>query len=164
MKKQNLFVVLLVLCIITMAVGYSIFRINVEIDGNTAIFKDLQVNFVKIGEIEEVNSIDATAVISSDKKRVTISVPKLMTKGAYANIPITIKNVGSISAKLQSINQFGLGNNTAISVTYKGISVSDEILKPGEERTFYVKVLWARDTFNDVSNYDFVIRFNYIQA
>ena len=90
MKKQNLFVVLLVLCIITMAVGYSIFRTDIEVNGRTAVFEDLQVIFVKIGKIEEINSMDASAVISKDGKKVTISVPKLMVKGAYAKIPITI--------------------------------------------------------------------------
>lgn len=164
MKKQNLFVVLLVLCIITMAVGYSIFRTDIKVGGRTAVFEDLQVIFVKIGKIEEVNSMNASAVISKDGKTVTISVPKLMGKGAYARIPITIKNVGTIPAKLRSISQFGLSNDTAISVTYNGIGVTDSVLEPGDEQNFDVKVSWARDLRNHVSNYDFIIKFNYVQG
>lgn len=164
MKKQNLFVVLLVLCIITMAVGYSIFRTDIEVNGRTAVFEDLQVIFVKIGKIEEINSMDASAVISEDGKKVTISVPKLMVKGAYAKIPITIKNVGTVPAKLRSISQFGLGNNTAISVSYTGIGVTDSVLEPGDKQTFDVKVSWTRDLYNNICNYDFFIKFNYVQG
>lgn len=164
MKKQNLIIVLIVLCLITMAVGYSVFRTNVEVSGKTAAFKDLEVVFIKIGEIKQEGSIDATAFISEDKKRVTINVPKLMYKGAYADFPITIKNVGTIPARLESISQFGIANDASIDVTYNGIGITDAVLNPGDEQSFNVKVSWTRDLLGEVNNYEFIIRFNYIQG
>lgn len=164
MKKQNIFIVLLVLCLLTLTIGYSLFRTNVEVRGKTAALESLNVVFTRIGKIEEVGSQEASATISDDKKNVTINVPKLMYKGAYAEIPITIKNVGTLPARLESIVQYGIGNNSSILVTYDGIGVTDAVLNPCEERNFKVKVLWAFDLFNASSNYEFCIKFNYVQG
>ena len=91
MKKQSLFIVLIVLCIITMAVGYSIFRTNAEVSGKTASAKDFEVIFTKIGEIKREGCTKASALISEDKKTVTINFETLSYKGAYADFPITLK-------------------------------------------------------------------------
>ena len=95
MKKQNLFIVLIVLCILTLAIGYSIFKTNVEVSGKMASSKNLDVIFTKIGNIEQVGSINASAFISADSKRVTINVPNLLYKGSTnqmcINVPATIK-------------------------------------------------------------------------
>ena len=92
-----------------------------------------------------------------------IYVPNLMQKGAYAEFPVIIKNIGTLPAKLQSINQYSIGN-TLIHVNYKGISVLDEVLYPNEERTFYVNVSLLRDVNVPNVKFDFQINFNYIQA
>lgn len=164
MKKQNLFIVLVVLCMITMAVGYSIFRTNVEVRGKTAVAKNLEVVFKEVTEIKQEGSQNATATISEDKKKVTINVPKLEFKGAYADFTITIKNVGTIPARLESIIEYGIGNDASIDVSYTGIGVTDFALNPGNEQTFHVKVSWVRDLLGDVNNYEFAIRFNYVQG
>lgn len=164
MKKQNIIIVLLFFCILTSAVGYIIFKTNVEVSQKTAVAQDLNVIFKSIGDVKEVDCINSTALISKDKKDVTISVPNLLKKGAYAEFPITIKNVGTIPAKLESIYQYGLGNDAAISVKYDGIGITDNVLYPGAEKLFTVKVIWLRDSLTGKSNYEFMIRFNYIQA
>lgn len=164
MKKQNLFIVLVVLCMITMAVGYFIFRTNVEVRGKTAVAKNLEVVFKEVTEIKQEGSQNATATISEDKKKVTINVPKLEFKGAYADFTITIKNVGTIPARLESIIEYGIGNDASIDVSYTGIGVTDFALDPGNEQTFHVKVSWVRDLLGDVNNYEFAIRFNYVQG
>lgn len=166
MKKQNLFIVLIVLCILTLAIGYSIFKTNVEVSGKMASGKNLDVIFTKIGNIEQVGSINASAFISTDSKRVTINVPNLLYKGAYVIIPISLKNVGTIPARLESISEYGIGYNSPVKVTYTGIGISNEILNPGDEQNFNVKVYWARSSINELNNnkYEFVIKFNYVQA
>lgn len=164
MKKQNIIIVLIFLCALTLAVGYVVFRTNVEVNGKTAAAQNLEVIFKSVGEIKEVDCIDSTAIISEDRKNVTISVPNLMKKGAYAEFPITIKNIGTLPAKLQTISQYGVGNDASISVSYDGIGVTDATLNPGDERTFTVKVIWKRDLLAEENNYKFMIRFNYVQA
>lgn len=165
MKKQNLFIVLIVLCILTLAIGYSIFKTNVEVSGKMASSKNLDVIFTKIGNIEQVGSINASAFISVDSKRVTINVPNLLYKGSYVIVPISLKNVGTIPARLESISEYGIGYNSPVKVTYTGIGISNEILNPGDEQNFSVKVYWSRSSINELNNkYEFVIKFNYVQA
>ena len=164
MKKQYIIIVLVVLCIIVLATGYNIFRTNVDVRKNTAPAKYMDVIFSKIGVIEELNSTNASAVISRDRKNVTISAPNLMVKGAYAKFPISVKNVGSVPVKLRYINQVSYSSYNAISVTYDGIAVTDQVFYPGEEKDFTVLVKWTGELYNKQENLSFIISFNYIQV
>lgn len=164
MRKQNIFIVLTVLTILVLSIGYSIFRTNVTVKGKSATVKDFDVIFEKVGKITEDGSTDASAIIDETKKIVTISVPKLMRKGAYAIIPITIKNTGSVPAKLESIVETGLNEGGAITVSYSGIGITDAVLTPGDESNFEVKVKWENDLKDDYEEIEFFIKFNYVQG
>ena len=154
MKKQSLFIVLIVLCIITMAVGYSIFRTNIEVSGKTAEAKDLEVIFTNVGEIKQEGCTYAKAIISENKKKITISVEISNQKGSFANFPITLKNVGLIPAKLRSIRQIGT-SNFPLEVRYTGT---------GDEQEFNVIVSLNDNTIPDKDSYKFYIDFDYIQG
>ena len=164
MRKQNIFIVLMVLTILVLSIGYSIFRTNVIVKGKSAVVKDFDVVFEKVGKITEDGSMDATAKIDETKKIVTISVPKLMHRGAYAIIPITIKNTGNVPAKLESIAETGVKEGGAIDVTYSGIGITDAVLNPGDEANFEVKVAWENDLKEDYEEVEFSIKFNYVQG
>lgn len=164
MRKQNIFIVLTVLTILVLSIGYSIFRTNVTVKEKSATVKDFDVIFEKIGKITEDGSTDASAVIDETKKIVTISVPKLMRKDAYAIIPITIKNTGSVPAKLESIVENGLNEGGSITVSYSGIGITDAVLNPGDESNFEVKVKWENDLKDDYEEIEFFIKFNYVQG
>lgn len=164
MRKQNIFIVLTVLTILVLFIGYSIFRTNVTVKEKSATVKDFDVIFEKIGKITEDGSTDASAVIDETKKIVTISVPKLMRKDAYAIIPITIKNTGSVPAKLESIVENGLNEGGSITVSYSGIGITDAVLNPGDESNFEVKVKWENDLKDDYEEIEFFIKFNYVQG
>lgn len=164
MKKQNIIIVLIFLCILTLATGYVIFKTDTQVIERTAASQNLEVIFKSVGDVTEFNCLDSSAVISTDRKNVSINVPNLMTKGAYALFPITIKNIGNIPAKLQAISQYTVGTNSSVIVTYDGIGVTDAVLNSGEERTFTVKVMWKWDLITEKNNYKFMIRFNYVQA
>lgn len=132
MKKQSLLIVIVILILLGVSVGYSVVRISTNVKGKTSIVKDLDVEFESIGKLEEYGSYGATAEISDDKKTVLINVPKLSYMGAYAVVPITVKNVGQIPAKLESIYEYGTNDNEAIKITYDGIAVTDKALNPLE--------------------------------
>ncbi len=163
MKKQNIIIVIIVLLFLTMSVGYSVFRISTTVQGKAATVKNLNVEFKNIGKIEEIGSSNAFAKIAEDNKTVIINVPNLMYKGAYAVIPITVKNVGQLPAKLESINEYGTNTN-CLEVDYYGIAITDKILQPGEEETFTVKVLWKNELESNLESEQFYIKFNYIQG
>ncbi len=163
MKKQSLLIVIVILILLGVSVGYSVVRISTNVKGKTSIVKDLDVEFESIGKIEEYGSYGATAEISDDKKKVLINVPKLSYMGAYAVVPITVKNVGQIPAKLESIYEYGTNDNEAIKITYDGIAVTDKALNPLEEEKFFIKVSWENELKQDSSEIEFYIRFNYVQ-
>lgn len=163
MKKQSLLIVIVILILLGVSVGYSVVRISTNVKGKTSIVKDLDVEFESIGKIEEYGSYGATAEISDDKKTVLINVPKLSYMGAYAIVPITVKNVGQLPAKLESIYEYGTTDNEAIKITYDGIAVTDKALNPMEEEKFFIKVSWENELKQDSSEIEFYIRFNYVQ-
>ena len=163
MKKQKLIILLVVLLILTLATGYVIFRTDVNVSSKMAATESLEVIFKNVDSPIEYNSINASARISENRKVLYISVPNLMQKGAYAVFPITIKNIGTLPARLQSITQYGIGSS-AIHVSYDGIGIMDGVLYPNEEKEFTVKVLWIRELWGQNNEYDFQINFNYIQA
>ena len=163
MKKQSLLIVIVILILLGVSVGYSVVRVSTNVKGKTSIVKDLDVEFESIGKIEEYGSYGATAEISNDKKTVLINVPKLSYMGAYAVVPITVKNVGQLPAKLESIYEYGTNDNEAIKITYDGIAVTDKALNPMEEEKFFIKVSWENELKNDSNEIEFYIRFNYVQ-
>lgn len=163
MKKQSLLIVIVILILLGVSVGYSVVRISTNVKGKTSIVKDLDVEFESIGKLEEYGSYGATAEISDDKKTVLINVPKLSYMGAYAVVPITVKNVGQLPAKLESIYEYGTNDNEAIKITYDGIAVTDKALNPMEEEKFFIKVSWENELKQDSSEIEFYIRFNYVQ-
>ena len=163
MKKQSLLIVIAILILLGVSVGYSVVRISTNVKGKTSIVKDLDVEFESIGNLEEYGSYGATAEISDDKKTVLINVPKLSYMGAYAVVPITVKNVGQMPAKLESIYEYGTNDNEAIKITYDGIAVTDKALNPLEEEKFFIKVSWENELKQDSSEIEFYIRFNYVQ-
>ena len=163
MKKQSLLIVIVILILLGASVGYSVVRISTNVKGKTSIVKNLDVEFESIGKIEEYGSYGATVEISDDKKTVLINVPKLSYMGAYAVVPITVKNVGQMPAKLESIYEYGTNDNEAIKITYDGIAVTDKALNPLEEEKFFIKVSWENELKKDSSEIEFYIRFNYVQ-
>lgn len=163
MKKQSLLIVIVILILLGVSVGYSVFRVSTNVKGKTSIVKDLDVEFESIGKIEESGSYGAIAEISDDKKTVLINVPKLSYMGAYVVVPITVKNVGQIPAKLESIYEYGTNDNDAIKITYDGIAITDKALNPMEEEKFFIKVSWENELKQDFSEIEFYIRFNYVQ-
>lgn len=163
MKKQSLLIVIVILILLGVSVGYSVVRISTNVKGKASIVKDLDVEFESIGKLEEYGSYGATAEISDDKKTVLINVPKLSYMGAYAVVPITVKNVGQLPAKLESIYEYGTNDNEAIKITYDGIAVTDKALNPLEEEKFFIKVSWENELKQDSSEIEFYIRFNYVQ-
>lgn len=163
MKKQSLLIVIVILILLGFATGYSVLRVSTNVKGKAAVVKNLDVEFESIGKIEESGSYGATASISNDKKTVLINVLKLSYMGAYAIVPITVKNVGQIPAKLESIYEYGTNDNDAIKITYDGIATTDKVLNPLEEEKFFIKVSWENELKQDSSEIEFYIRFNYVQ-
>ena len=163
MRKQKILIVSLIFIILSLFIAYYIFFMNKDTDLKVASTKDLDVIFYKVGKIEEVYSTDAHATIDDSKKYIYIDVPNLCTKGAYAKIPITIKNIGTKVAALDSITEYGFDKKGPINITYEGIGVTDKPLSPNEETSFFV-VIRQEESVQEQVSVRIQIMFNYVQV
>lgn len=164
MNKPRVIIIVLIVIFISLSFGYKVIKTDSEVNNKYAQTKNIDVIVDRIGEIKEYESTDASAVILDDKKSVVISVPNLLAKGAYVKIPITIKNVGDLPAKLNSIYQNGVARNSAIKVTYTGIGIMDIELNPGDERELEIRIYWDKQDWYEIADVEFLIKFNYIQG
>lgn len=164
MKKQKLLVVLLAFIVISLFFAYYLFFVSNDAILNSAKVRDLDVIFYKVGKIEQNNSFNASATINEGNKKIFINVDKLIGKGAYVKIPVTIKNVGKATARLDSIYEYNFNKNEAISITYEGIGVTNKPLLPNEQLDFYIIISLVEDINKIDVTTNFEIRFNYIQV
>lgn len=164
MKRQSLFIVVLVLCLLTLGIGYYIFKVNVEVGQKTTSAKDIEVVFSDAKTTERYGCDMANATISQDNKRISIDVTNLEFNGAYASFLISVKNIGLLPAKLSSIEEYGIDSDAIVNVSYNGIGVTDEVINPGEERTFGINVELVKNVSNKNGSHSFLIEFNYVQG
>lgn len=160
MNKKRVLVVL-AFAIIFIFIAYYVFFLSSNPKKHIATTKDIEVLFHKIGVIKEYNSRNASAIISYDKTFVYINVPELMGVGSYAEIPITVKNVGVRTARLESITEYGFDSSSSIDVKYENLSVLNKPLAPGDETTFNVLIKQNNITENETINIK--IELNYVQ-
>lgn len=137
-KKTKVLLVGIVAFLLVMAVGYAIFSETINISGSAATTGSFDVEIIS-AEITEVGSSNATATISEDKNTLTLSAPDLKYPGASVEYTITIKNVGSLAAKLKTITKSA--DNDVIKVTYEDIAEND-VIAVKDSKTFKVTVTW----------------------
>ena len=162
MRKQNIFILCVILIILLLLIGYVIY--STDYDVKKSKVSNIDVDFIHVGKIKEVGSTGASAKISHDRNYLTINVPNLLYKGAYVVVPITIKNVGLVSAKLVWINEYGFSSNSPITVEYGGLGLYDIPLEPGDTSNMFVKITWNKDINMSEQSTNFMIRLYYEQA
>lgn len=163
MKRRKIILVILIFITLSLFIAYYIFKIDTNYE-KVAGDKSFNVIFKKIGKIKEVNSKETKAIISSNRKYIYIDVPNLLVQGAYAEIPIVVKNVGNLPAKLVSITEYGLDTDGPIGVYYEGIGVTDTPILPGKEKSFVVRIGWYRQLVGTSASTRIQINLNYIQS
>ena len=162
LSKENKIIIGIVMVVLVLSVGYAIFSESINIGGTARASGEFNIIFNSVGTIKEEGSSGATAEISSNKKSLTVNVPKLEYPSAYVEVPVVIKNVGSIKAILKGIETVGL-DTTDIKVSYSGVT-QDEELGTNEERNMKIKVTWDSASTTIVDNITFKIGLNYEQS
>lgn len=174
MKKQSIAIIAVVAFVLAVAVGYALFSETLTINGTATARGDFDVEFTSVGEIKKAGYTDEDAsgdtpteiaTISPDKNSLTIKVNKLDYPGAYVEIPVTITNKGSISAKLKEIRETGLTeSDRAIKVTYSGIAASDTPIAQNETQSMTIRVEWDSTVNTGSSDVTFTVNLNYEQV
>ncbi len=170
MKKQNLFVLCIVVFFLVLSVGYSIFSETVTINGTATAKGNFDVEFTSIGEIESVGytkkglESQKLAQISDDKNTLRIIVNSLDFPGAYVIVPVTVTNVGSIPAVLESVEENNLNVvGRAIKVSYEMPSNESNRMSTGDSYVLKIKVEWDPDVNARSENAEFNLKLNYSQ-
>lgn len=161
--KSSLIMVLLAV-VFVMAIGYAAFSQNLNITGNAQITSSWDVHIEEISVASEQNQgKNIGATVSEDKLSVNFQA-ELVVPESSVTYNITVKNGGTIDAKLDSIN-FDDSQNEAIQFSYNGIQLNDTI-ESGSTQTFTVTV-----TFNPsytqtppVTTSDLTMTLGYVQA
>ena len=164
MKKQNIAIIGVIAFVLAVAVGYALFSQTLTINGTATAKGSFDVQFATATIQKEVGSTGATATISEDKATLTVNVPKLEYPGAYVEIPVTVKNVGTIPAKLIEITETGLTTDASVKVSYTGLTeLKDQQVDQNGTQSFTIKVMWDAASNKNSENVVFNIRLNYQQ-
>lgn len=126
-----------------------------------------------VQEDDETGEKTAVAVVdkAAGSHNLTVTVNKLTYPGATITIPFRVKNIGSIDAKLVSINQTGTdGNgkaeNATMSIVYEGPATTDEVLASQAYKDGKIVITWPdTDKSNSVDEkLTFTVTLVYQQA
>lgn len=183
-KKKNYLIGGLLIAIIAMAVGYAALAQRLDITGTATIKGDVKwdVKFTNIsssfenGASNDVDESSQEILPTASGTSATFSV-NLPNPGAKATYTITIKNAGTIDAKLDSITDLTTGSSdagdtpginpqdpTQIVFTVTGIT-EGETLAAGATKDITVTAEWSGDTMpNSEVSKTAVIYLNFVQA
>lgn len=170
MKKQNnkkkvktnrYYIIALILILLVMGVGYSIFNKSLDIFGTATTSGEYDIQFSATSIKSSVGCIP-TSTISGDKNSLNISVPDLAYPGATATISVTVRNTGNIASELISVPVTG-NSDTDIVVTFPSFATGT-VLAPADTYTFDIVVTWAAASTTTNKNVSFTATLNYEQS
>ncbi|MBO5138870.1 MAG: hypothetical protein J6B89_04475 [Bacilli bacterium] len=165
-KKRNILIVALFVAIVAMSVGYAALAQVLNINGTANIAAKWNVEITDIQVKQQVGATDRVTP-SYTSKTATFDV-NLAYPGASSTYLVTVKNSGTINAKLSEITGVDAANlmdPTAVQYTVVKSDENDE-LNVGESKTFEVRVEWlSTDDGTNItaSNKTAEINFNYVQ-
>lgn len=165
-SKQNKVIVATLMFLLTLMIGYSIFGESINLLGTAKAEGNLNLIFEKVDfdNIRDMPNYDDAKVkteISSEGHLLTISNVNLEFPTAYVIIPVTIKNTGTINAKLTDI----VPNlpNSELEFSYTNMA-KGEILNAGNSKVVYLKLMWKKESITTPGTVDFTVDLVYEQT
>lgn len=160
---QNKVIIITLAFLLMLMVGYSLFGESININGTAKASGKFDIIFNSVGDpvIHGGASITKAEIIEPDKTALKIENVVLDYPTSYVEIPVTIKNIGSIDAYIKGIKVAGL-DTTDIKVTYTDLK-ENQILKINEERSFKLRIAWDKESVSQVPKLDFSIEIDYEQ-
>ncbi len=161
MKKKKIITSALIICILTMSIGYASFASNLEIKGVTKIDGEWEIKITNIKATEVCDSCDAGTPTYDDTKANFNA--KLTKPGDSITYEITIKNTGTIDAKLDEIelDNDKLGSPAFIYTTED----PSDTLNVNDSTTYKITITYDPNitTIPDIKDKDFTSTIKYIQ-
>lgn len=166
-NKSKVLVAALIVLLLALAIAYASFSGVLKISGQATASGKFEVLFTN-GSVS--TSDHGTAIVSKeDATKMTANV-KLSYPGDGCYVTVTVKNNGSVPAKLTGFNLYNKGTTTAFSSKDIEILVPDldatgnEVLAAGESTTISFTVKWKKDSTATSAEANFDIQLNYEQS
>ena len=161
--KSTIIMILLAL-VLLMAIRYAAFAQRLNINGSTQISSSWDVHIEDISVNSELqNGQNINASVGENNLSATFEA-ELIEPGSSVTYDITVRNAGTLDAKLDSI-VFTNSNNEAIQYSYAGISESD-VIEAGQTQTFTITVKFNESytTTPDNKTSSVTMNLTYVQA
>ena len=160
--KKKIMIAILCTLVAIMAVGYAMLAQQLNINGRASIDSKWKVEITNITEKDIVGEAISKVAPSYTATTANFSVG-LIQPGDSITYDIEISNLGTLRAKLDSINVV-MDDNDAITYTTSGVKQGDK-LGVGEKATLSVKVEYNSEVTSQpsVTNKDLTVIMNYVQ-
>lgn len=178
-KKKNYIAIVLIVLLLALAVGYAAFSQTLTITGNaTAKAGTWDVKFTNASATASiVDGTAANSAVVTNDQTVTVTV-NLATPGDGSNVTATIKNNGTVDAKLTGFNVSSANltkvsdtvyQTDAIKLTLPTVTADGtDVIAAGSSKTFTFSVEWDSSvdeaTVGAGQTASFDITFTYQQA
>lgn len=140
-QRNNLFIAIMLLAVVFIGVGYALSVQTLEIKGSATIDNTVwKISFTNF-EADISDGVTNNTIPSYTETSANINI-NLDKPGAYILYHVTVKNSGTVPAKLYTIRKSEDVN--PIVTTIFGINEGD-VLAVGEEATFSVTIEWNPD-------------------
>lgn len=165
-KKTKLAVIVLLIVLIAAAIAYASFSGVLNISGKATASGNFEVVFTS-GSVSTSSHGTAT-VNATDNTKMTVDV-NLGYPGDGCYVTASIKNNGTVPAKLTGFNLYNSGTTTAFShddieVIIPSIStVTDPVLQPGQSTAITFTVKWKKASTKQSAEALFDIQLDYEQ-
>lgn len=163
MHKSSLIMILLAV-VFVMAIGYAAFSTTLNINGTAQITSSWDVHIEDIAVNNEIlDGKNISASVGQNNLSATFQA-ELVSPGSGVTYDVTIKNGGTLDAKLESIT-FVDSDNEAIVASYSGISQND-VIEVGRTQTFTITVKFNESyTYTpEVTTGSVTMNLTYVQA
>ncbi len=142
-NSKNVIIVVICIAVLFMGVGYAVLSSKLTISGSGTIASTWDVKITGVtcsGTGDAYNVSNPTYSSTSATLNVGLKKPTdVMT------CTITIKNNGSLNAKLSSVSNSSTGSSS-VTVAINGITANSTVLNSGKELTFTVKLSYSVGT------------------
>lgn len=163
MHKSSIIMVLLAV-VFVMAIGYAAFSQQLTINGTASIDSSWDVHIEDIAvNGTTLDGKNVSATVGEDKLSASFQA-ELVSPGSSVTYDVTVKNGGTLDAKLDSI-VFTDSNNDAIQYSYSGISQND-VIDAGRTQTFTITVKFndAYTTMPESTTSSVTMNLTYVQG
>ncbi|MBR2708568.1 MAG: hypothetical protein IKE90_03965 [Bacilli bacterium] len=162
MKKNHIIIMTLIGIIFIMSLAFAAFSSLLTINGNASIDNSWNVEITNIVSKNKIGNASNNGEPVYTKTSATFKTV-LISPGDSMTYDVTIKNKGTVDAKLKKITLTN-SNNPAIIFETSGIKEND-VLKVNEEQIFTVKVKYNDEITSqpEVLNASLTVKLDYIQ-